>query len=113
MGGIEEPGEENLSVTAPKTWATGAPAVAHALQYALGQTTVRRTALTLLNINQTKGFDCPGCAWPEPAPGKRHKNEYCENGAKHIADEATSRRITADFFRQHLLGTVPRAYGYE
>ncbi|MFE2881102.1 FdhF/YdeP family oxidoreductase [Streptomyces sp. NPDC059272] len=109
MGGIEETGGENLSVTAPKTWATGAPAVAHALQYALGQTTVRRTALTLLNINQTKGFDCPGCAWPEPAPGKRHKNEYCENGAKHIADEATSRRITADFFRQHTIAELGAA----
>ncbi|SOD89753.1 FdhF/YdeP family oxidoreductase [Streptomyces sp. Ag109_G2-15] len=109
MVGIEEPGEENLSVTAPKTWATGAPAVAHALQYALGQTSVRRTALTLLNINQAKGFDCPGCAWPEPGPGQRHRNEYCENGAKHISDEATSRRVTADFFRQHSIAELGRA----
>ncbi|MFE1884385.1 FdhF/YdeP family oxidoreductase [Streptomyces diastatochromogenes] len=109
MVGIEEPGEENLSVTAPKTWATGAPAVAHALRYALGQTSVRRTALTLLNINQAKGFDCPGCAWPEPGPGQRHRNEYCENGAKHISDEATSRRVTADFFRQHSIAELGRA----
>ncbi|MGP2438559.1 FdhF/YdeP family oxidoreductase [Streptomyces sp. JW3] len=101
MGTIEEPTEDDLSVSSPKTWATGAPAVAHALRYALGQTSPRRTALTLLNINQPKGFDCPGCAWPEPAPGKRHANEYCENGAKHISDEATSRRVTADFFRTH------------
>ncbi|MFJ6657510.1 FdhF/YdeP family oxidoreductase [Streptomyces sp. NPDC091377] len=100
MTGIEDP-DDDLTVTPPKEWATGAPAVAHALEYALGQTSVRRTALTLLNINQVKGFDCPGCAWPETAPGARHKNEYCENGAKHIADEATSRRVTADFFREH------------
>ena len=60
-----------------------------------------RTAINLLNINQTNGIDCPGCAWPEPEPGKRHKNEYCENGAKHINDEATTRRITREFFREH------------
>ncbi|GAA3090933.1 FdhF/YdeP family oxidoreductase [Streptomyces rectiviolaceus] len=102
---IEDP-IDDLSVTEPKTWATGVPAVTHALEYSLAQTSVRRTALTLLNINQTKGFDCPGCAWPEPAPGKRHRNEYCENGAKHINDEATSRRITADFFRQHSIAEL-------
>ncbi|MEU3855150.1 FdhF/YdeP family oxidoreductase [Streptomyces sp. NPDC029554] len=101
MGRIEEPSEDDLSVSSPKTWATGAPAVAHALRYALGQTSVPRTARTLLSINQASGFDCPGCAWPDPAPGNRHRNEYCENGAKHIADEATSRRVSADFFGRY------------
>ncbi|MCQ4080783.1 FdhF/YdeP family oxidoreductase [Streptomyces sp. RB6PN25] len=112
MSTIEDPGDERLSVTPPKTWATGLPAVTHALQYSFGQTSVRRTALTLLNINQTKGFDCPGCAWPEPAPGQRHKNEYCENGAKHISDEATSRRVTADFFRQHSISELGKKSDY-
>ena len=100
MRSNEDP-EDELSVTPPKTWATGVPGVTHALRYSLGQTSVRRTALTLLNVNQDKGIDCPGCAWPEPPQGKRHRNEYCENGAKHINDEATTRRITADFFREH------------
>ncbi|MEU6418780.1 FdhF/YdeP family oxidoreductase [Streptomyces spiralis] len=100
MSGIEDPSDD-LSVTPPKRWAAGVPAVAHALEYSLEQTSVRRTALTLLNINQVKGIDCPGCAWPEPGPGRRHRNEYCENGAKHINDEATTRRVTADFFREH------------
>ncbi|MFF5612718.1 FdhF/YdeP family oxidoreductase [Streptomyces albidoflavus] len=111
MSGIEDPVDE-LSVTPPKTWATGVPAVTHALEYALGQTSVRRTALTLLNINQAKGFDCPGCAWPEPAPGKRHRNEYCENGGKHIADEATSRRVTAGFFREHSIAELDAKSDY-
>ncbi|MEW1656799.1 FdhF/YdeP family oxidoreductase [Streptomyces sp. NPDC093707] len=110
-GPIEDP-VDDLSVTPPKTWATGVPAVAHALEYSLSQTSVRRTALTLLNINQTKGFDCPGCAWPEPAPGKRHRNEYCENGAKHVNDEATSRRVSADFFRAHSIAELGRASDY-
>ncbi|MFF3500590.1 FdhF/YdeP family oxidoreductase [Streptomyces sp. NPDC003247] len=112
MKAIEEPNEDDLSVSAPKTWATGVPAVGHALGYALGQTSVRRTALTLLSINQAKGFDCPGCAWPEPAPGKRHRNEYCENGAKHISDEATSRRVTAGFFREHPVSELAHRSDY-
>jgi molybdopterin-dependent oxidoreductase alpha subunit len=103
---------DDLTVTPPKQWATGVPAVAHALEYALGQTTPRRTALTLLNVNQPKGFDCPGCAWPDPAPGKRHLNEYCENGAKHVADEATSRRVTADFFRRHTIAELDTRSDY-
>ncbi|MEU7484310.1 FdhF/YdeP family oxidoreductase [Streptomyces sp. NPDC042319] len=112
MRADEDPTDEGLAVTPPKTWATGAPAVAHALKYALGQTSPRRTALTLLNINQAKGFDCPGCAWPEPGAKERHKNEYCENGAKHIADEATSRRVTADFFRQHTVSELAEKSDY-
>ncbi|MEU0030466.1 FdhF/YdeP family oxidoreductase [Streptomyces sp. NPDC006335] len=96
----EEP-ETELSVTPPKKWAAGVPAVVHALEYSLEQTSPRRTGVDLLAMNQVGGIDCPGCAWADPAPGKRHRNEYCENGAKHINDEATKRRITADFFREH------------
>jgi anaerobic selenocysteine-containing dehydrogenase len=93
--------DEDLKVTPPRQWATGAPAVTHALEYSLEQTSPRRTALTLLTINQANGTDCPGCAWPEPEAGKRHINEYCENGAKHINDEATTRRVTREFFREY------------
>ena len=91
--------EDDLEVTPPKTWAAGVPAVAHALEYAFSQTSPRRVGLTLLTINQKNGIDCPGCAWPEP--GHRHLNEYCENGAKHISDEATTRRVTRQFFATH------------
>ncbi|MEV0873653.1 FdhF/YdeP family oxidoreductase [Streptomyces sp. NPDC049950] len=103
----EEP-DERLTVTPPKTWATGVPAVTHALEYSLAETSVRRTGLTLLTMNQVGGIDCPGCAWADPAPGHRHVNEYCENGAKHINDEATSRRVTADFFRRHTVSGLGR-----
>ncbi|MGW0683888.1 FdhF/YdeP family oxidoreductase [Streptomyces sp. NPDC002754] len=111
MRAIEEP-EEDLSLSKPKTWATGAPAVAHAMQYALSQTSPKRTALTLLNLNQAGGIDCPGCAWPEEAPGKRSRNEYCENGAKHIADEATTRRVTREFFAEHPVSELAEASDY-
>ena len=101
MTTVDDPSDDQLDVQPPKRWATGVPAVTHAVQYSLQQTSLRRTALTLLNINQADGIDCPGCAWPEPAPEERHINEYCENGAKHINDEATTRRINREFFQQH------------
>jgi molybdopterin-dependent oxidoreductase alpha subunit len=51
-------------------------------------------------VNQMDGFDCPGCAWPEP---KDHRStfEFCENGAKAVAAETTSRRADPDFFARH------------
>ena len=56
------------------------------------------TAL-LLKSNQAEGFDCPGCAWPEP---NAHSTfEFCENGVKAVAAEATSKRVTREFFASH------------
>jgi molybdopterin-dependent oxidoreductase alpha subunit len=56
-------------------------------------------ARTLLRMNQPEGFDCPGCAWPDP----KHTSsfEFCENGAKAVAWEATADRCTPDFFANH------------
>ncbi|MBS1695964.1 MAG: FdhF/YdeP family oxidoreductase [Actinobacteria bacterium] len=106
MTAPEVPSDERLEVTPPKEWAAGIPAVMHALEFSLHQTSLRRTAINLLNINQANGIDCPGCAWPEHEPGKRTRNEYCENGAKHINDEATTRRITREFFREHSVSAL-------
>jgi molybdopterin-dependent oxidoreductase alpha subunit len=58
-----------------------------------------RGVRTLLQLNQANGVDCPGCAWPEPDRERSHF-EFCENGAKHIADEATLKRITREFFQK-------------
>ncbi len=91
--------DAELRVRPPKASAAGVPAVLHGLAASVNQMGTRRTALTLLKVNQADGFDCPGCAWPEP--GKRHTAEFCENGAKAVAEEATLRRITGDFFAEH------------
>ncbi|MFR9673785.1 FdhF/YdeP family oxidoreductase [Streptomyces sp. TR06-5] len=104
----EEEQDEGPTVSPPQDWAAGAPAVAHAMDYSLRQTSVPRVGRTLLTMNQVGGIDCPGCAWPDPPAGKRHRNEYCENGAKHINDEATTRRIGADFFREHSVSELGR-----
>ncbi|WP_460848524.1 FdhF/YdeP family oxidoreductase [Nocardioides ultimimeridianus] len=109
MGPRTDPADD-LTVTPPKEWAAGLPAVRKAIEYSLGQTSPRRTALTLLSLNQAGGIDCPGCAWPDP--GHRHLNEYCENGAKHINDEATSRRVTRELFAEHPVAELDQRSDY-
>ncbi|MFY8043212.1 MAG: molybdopterin-dependent oxidoreductase, partial [Rhodoferax sp.] len=61
-------------------------------------------AKTLLSTNQPDGFDCPGCAWPD----RNHAStfEFCENGAKAVAAEATARRVTADFFARNTVAEL-------
>ncbi|SED91310.1 oxidoreductase alpha (molybdopterin) subunit [Streptomyces sp. 2131.1] len=90
--------------------AAGLPAVAHSLRVARQQMGLRRTAQTLLKVNQKDGFDCPGCAWPEG--DKRHTAEFCENGAKAVAEEATLRRVTPDFFAAHPVSDLAGRSGY-
>ena len=79
--------------------AGGIPAVVEAMKSAWGEMGIVRGTRALLQLNQVGGFDCPGCAWPEPDRERSHA-EFCENGAKHVADEATSKRLTPEFFQQ-------------
>ena len=70
-----------------------------------------RTARTLTNINQGKGFDCQSCAWPSPDK-KRKVFEFCENGARAVADELTHKRIGRDFFREHSISDLTARSDY-
>lgn len=96
--------ESKLSLTKPKTTAVGLPAVANALKISLEQMGPLRSIQTLLAVNQVDGFDCMGCAWPEHE--KRNAAEFCENGAKAVAEEATRRRVTPEFFAQHSIADL-------
>ncbi|KAA9131224.1 FdhF/YdeP family oxidoreductase [Microbacterium caowuchunii] len=98
---ISDIDESALTVSGPKKTAVGVPAVLHALKMSMEQMGPVRSARTLLQVNQKDGFDCPGCAWPDPA--HRHMAEFCENGAKAVAEEATVRRIGPEFFAAHSL----------
>src|SRR4051794_17172173 len=90
---------EDIEVGHRKEWAAGLPGVQWAMKVSLEQMGPTRTARTLLKLNQKNGFDCPGCAWPEKE--HRHTAEFCENGAKAVAEEATKRTVGRDFFAQH------------
>ncbi|WP_172651634.1 FdhF/YdeP family oxidoreductase [Rhodococcus opacus] len=92
--------EDDVVVTHEKSYAAGVPAVLVSLRRGLEQMGPVRTARTLMKLNQREGFDCPGCAWPE-TPGHRKHAEFCENGAKAVAEEATTRTVTPEFFAAH------------
>ena len=103
--------ERGIKIGRPKVSAAGVPAVVHALQHVRTQLGVGRAATkgarTLLRVNQPDGFDCPGCAWPDPADTSPF--EFCENGAKALAEEATERRIGREFFAAHSLTELDTA----
>jgi len=83
----------------PSPSAAGLKALAVTLEYAQKNTGIVRALHVLSSANQKSGFDCPGCAWPDPE--SRTLAEFCENGAKAILDESTRKRVTAEFFAQH------------
>ncbi|RZT11218.1 oxidoreductase alpha (molybdopterin) subunit [Duganella sp. CF402] len=66
---------------------------------------------TLLKQNQPNGFDCPGCAWPD----REHAStfEFCENGVKAVAAEATSKRVRPEFFAAHTVTELLAQSDYE
>ncbi|WP_405161699.1 FdhF/YdeP family oxidoreductase [Nocardia sp. NBC_01499] len=110
-GPTEDIDESALSVTAPKEQAAGVTAVAVSMKRAVEEMGVIRTARTLARVNQVHGFDCPGCAWPEPT-GHRRPAEFCENGAKAVAEEATLRTVTPEFFAAHSIDELADKSGY-
>ncbi len=84
----------------PADYAAGLPAVKVALQHAFKEMGVVKSFHALSQMNQKEGFDCPGCAWPDPEkPSKL--GEYCENGVKALAEEATNKKVDQDFFAKH------------
>jgi molybdopterin-dependent oxidoreductase alpha subunit len=100
------PGEPTPpEVTSPSTYAGGLPAITSSMRHALSQMGPVRTARTLLRVNQKGGFDCQSCAWPDD-DGDRDVAAFCENGAKAVADEATTRRVDAAFFARHSIADL-------
>jgi molybdopterin-dependent oxidoreductase alpha subunit len=67
----------------------------------------------LAKLNQKNGFDCPGCAWPDPDEKRAFLAEYCENGAKAVAEEATKNRVSPLFFATHSISKLLELSDYE
>lgn len=97
----------NLRVTPPLETAAGLAAIKETITHSLPKMGPLRATRALLVMNQKKGFDCPSCAWPDPEE-RRTVAEFCESGAKALADEATKKRIRTDFWRGHDIETLSR-----
>lgn len=98
------PDNANLKIRKPKKQAAGIPAIVSSFNHSIRKMGVTRTVKTLGLVNQNEGFDCPGCAWPDPE--HRSSFEFCENGAKAVADEAMTKTIGVDFFKQHSISEL-------
>lgn len=91
----------DIKIKKPETVAAGIEAVYHSGKQVFGEAGVARGLKALLSLNQKGGFDCPSCAWPDPDDDRSSIAEYCENGAKAVAEEATTKSLRADFFSKH------------
>ncbi|MEX0290648.1 MAG: FdhF/YdeP family oxidoreductase [Flavobacteriaceae bacterium] len=101
-----------LELKEPARTAAGSQGVVVAMRHAFKEMGVLRSMRSLLKMNQQEGFDCPSCAWPDPAVPSRIA-EYCENGAKALADEATNTHIGAKFFSTYSVEELSRLSDYQ
>jgi molybdopterin-dependent oxidoreductase alpha subunit len=105
------PDNQKLRLSKPKKKAAGLPAVASSGVHGLRKMGLVKTVKTLRMVNQKDGFDCPGCAWPDPA--HRTSFEFCENGAKAVADEAMKANVTPEFFARNSVEELARMSDFE
>ena len=96
---------EKLKISKPEKVAAGLKAVASTTRAVFGKMGIIRGTRGLLNLNQAGGIDCQSCAWPDPE-SHRTIAEFCENGAKALADEATTKHIGAEFFAKYSLADL-------
>ena len=96
-----------------KKVAAGVPAVVKSFQHIFAEAGFFRGIKALNKLNQKDGFDCPSCAWPDPDDDRSRIAEYCENGAKAVADEATAKQLKADFFVANSVEDLAALSDYE
>ena len=100
-----------LKLEKPYTQAVGITAVYQSFKHVFGAMPMNRGLKALFKLNQHHGIDCPSCAWPDPD----HRSpvaEYCESGAKAIAEEATTRKVGSAFFQQHSVAELSEKSDY-
>lgn len=112
--GVENPETfTGLKLGDIKKYAAGIPAVISSLQQVYGEAGFFRGNKALLKLNQKGGFDCPSCAWPDPDDERSSIAEYCENGAKAIAEEATAKKLDAKFFQENSVEELGKLTDFE
>jgi len=100
-----------MRITQPSKSAAGLKAVFHSMRMALKSMSLIKTGKVLAPLNQKGGTDCPGCAWPDP-DHRSNLGEFCENGVKAIAEEATDRSVDASFFSKHSINSLRNQSDY-
>jgi len=101
-----------LELKEPVTHAAGLLGVKEALKHSFKEMGIARSMKALIEMNQKDGFDCPSCAWPDPEKPSKI-GEYCENGAKALADEATTKTADSTFFKKHSVEELSQLTDYE
>ena len=96
----------------PKS-SVGIKAIASALSHIKDEVGILKGIGLLKKVNQKDGFDCPGCAWPDPDEKRAFLAEYCENGAKAVAEEATKNIVSPLFFATHAVTDLAKLSDYE
>ncbi len=99
-------------VKVPET-SVGIKAIKSALTQIKNEVGVVKGIKLLKNLNQYDGFDCPGCAWPDPDAKRAFLAEYCENGAKAVAEEATKNKVSPLFFTTNSVSEMTKWSDYE
>lgn len=102
-----------IELKEPAEYAAGLKGVTTAMDHAIKEMGPVRALATLAKMNQKDGFDCPGCAWPDPDDKRSLLGEYCENGAKALAEEATKKKTGPDFFSKYSLDDLADWSDYE
>jgi molybdopterin-dependent oxidoreductase alpha subunit len=106
IAGAEPPPEDREPKAGKRSRAAGGlTSIVETVRRGADEMGLKRSFDTLLSINQKDGFDCPSCAWPDP-DDDRKLAEFCENGAKAVAAEATRARVTPEFFAQHSIADL-------
>ena len=103
----------DLKITKVENWAAGVPALMAAFSDLFKEKIPFRGMRALFKMNQFGGFDCPSCAWPDPDDDRSALGDYCENGAKALAEEATTKRVTAEFFKTNSVFDLAKLTDYE
>jgi len=96
-----------------RTIAAGIPAVVSSMEKVVSEAGFARGMKALWSLNKKGGFDCPSCAWPDPDDERSGVAEYCENGARAVAEEATSKKLTQAFFSENSVESLTKLSDYE
>lgn len=102
-----------IKLTKPKDMAAGIPAVISSAKHMMAEMGAGRAWKALIKLNQKDGYDCPGCAWPDPDGHRSSIAEYCENGAKAIAEEATTKKCDPAFFANNSVYDLSQLTDYQ